>query len=135
MQRDTAVVRPATLGFLASALVTLVALYLVWAALVDISHHEADLTAEHAALVIGVGWFVALAVILVSIRHRLLGALSLLAVGAGIWGWNMARSGGTARLSGPAIAIASAFLWFLALAVMLGFLSWRASGHDSRTAS
>jgi len=114
-------------------LATVAALYLVWAAFHDIAHGEADLTTEHALLVVSAVWFVSLAMILVRVKHRLLGVVSLVAVGAGLWGQGAVGSD-AASLSSRSIAIAGAFLWFVMLAAILGFLSWRALREEHKVA-
>ena len=124
MQQDSVVIPAARLGYAFGALLTIPALYLVWAAFHDIAHGEADLTGEYTILGLCAVWFLSLAVILVRVKHRLLGLISVMAVGAGLWGQGVVGSAGTGNVSARLIAISGAFLWFLLLVPVLGFLSW-----------
>ena len=115
----------ARVGYVFGALLTLPALYLVWAAFHDIAHGETDFTVERAILVLCAVWFIALAVVLVGVKHRLLGLISVIAVGAGLWGQGVVGTEPAGSMSPRSLALVAAFLWFLLLAAILGFLSWR----------
>jgi hypothetical protein len=114
---------------LALALVTVVALYLVWAAFHDITHGEADLTAEYAFLCACAAWFAYVGMSLFLARHRTVGIVSLAALAAGISGQREIGPGTTATLSPSYLATVGAMLWFLLLSGILAVMSWRASRH------
>jgi hypothetical protein len=132
MEQESVALPAARLGYAFGALLTVPALYLVWAAFHDIAHGEADLTVEHTILVLCAAWFLFLAVILVRVKHRLLGLISVMAVGAGLWGQGVVGSAPAGSVSPRSIAIVAAFLWFLLLAARLGFLSWRAGRQQEK---
>ena len=108
------------------ALGTVVALYLVWAAFHDITHGEADLTAEYAFLCACAAWFAYVGMSLFRARHRALGILSLAAVAAGVWGQREIGPEITAELWPAYLATVGAFLWFLLLTGIVAVMSWRA---------
>ncbi len=66
------------------------------------------------------------ALYLLRVRPRVLGAASLVAVAAGVWGQRAIGPATSNGLSLASIAITGAFLWFLLLAGMLAVLSRRA---------
>lgn len=133
MQQDSVAMPVARLGYAFGALLTIPALYLVWAAFHDIARGETDLTGERTILVLCAVWFLSLAVILVRVKHRFLGLISVIAVGASLWGQGVVGSAPAGSVSPRSIAIVAAFLWFLLLAAILGFLSWRAGRqHEKR---
>jgi hypothetical protein len=101
----------------------------VWAAFHDISHGEADLTAEYAFLCACAAWFAYVGMSLFRARHRALGIVSLAALAAGIWGQREIGPGTTAGLSRGYLATVGAMLWFLLLSGILAAMSRRASGH------
>jgi hypothetical protein len=127
MRSDSAAGRTAAPRLAVTASVTFVALYLVWAAFHDIAHREADLTTEYTLLVVSAVWLTYVAVRLILTRHRLLGSVSLLALGAGLWGQRGIGAEGTAGLSSTDLALTAAFVWFLLLTGILAVMSWQAS--------
>jgi len=126
MRPDSADHRSAAPRLLVLAFVTLVALYLVWAAFHDITHGEADVTTEYAFLCVCAAWLAYVAVSLVRARHRVLGSMSLAALAAGVWGQREIGPGITAGLRPAYLATVGAFLWFLLLTGILAVMSWRA---------
>lgn len=132
MQPNSGSRRATAPGLTVVALLTFVALYLIWAAFHDIAHGEADLTTEYACLGISAAWLMYVAVYLIRVRHRVLGAASLVAVGAGVWGQRAIGPAATNGLSLASIAITSAFLWFLLLTGMLAVLSWQARHEQQK---
>jgi len=126
MRQDSAAIQPARLGFAVGALLTGGAVCMVWAAFHDIAKGEPDLAGEHTLLIYSAAWFLCLAFILVRVKHRILGLISVIAVGAGLWGQGAVGSTSAESLSPRLIAISAAFFWFLLLAGILAFLSWRA---------
>jgi len=125
MQQDSVAIQPARLGFAVGALLTVGALCMVWAAFHDIAKGERDLAVEQTLLVCSAAWFLCLAFILIRVKHRILGLISVIAVGVGMWGEGAVGSTAAESLSPRLIAISAAFLWFLLLAGMLAFFSWR----------
>ena len=118
---------------------TVVALYLVWAAFHDITHGEADLTAEYAFLCVCGAWLAYVSVSLIRSRQRALGSVSLAALAAGVWGQREIGPEITAGLWPAGLATVGAFLWFLLLTGILAVMSWRAHRegqakrrHDTR---
>jgi hypothetical protein len=132
MRPDSRGGRSAAPRLAASALMTFVALYLVWAAFHDIAHGETDLTTEYTLLGISAAWLAYLALSLIWTRHRALGGVSLVALGAGLWGQRGVGAEGTAGLSSTYLATAAAFLWFLLLSGILAVLSWRAYREERK---
>jgi len=125
--------------FLVLAFVTVVALYLVWAAFHDITHGEADVTAEYAFLCVCGAWLAYVSVSLIRSRQRALGSVSLAALAAGVWGQREIGPEITAGLWPAHLATVGAFLWFLLLTGILAVMSWRAHRegqakrrHDTR---
>jgi hypothetical protein len=119
-------------GYLALAMGTAIACYFIWAAFHDITRGEADTTTEYTFLGICAAWLLYVGVRLVATRHRLLGAVSLLALAAGAMGQRGVGAGTVPTVQPSYVATLGAFLWFLALAVILGALSWRASRGNAR---
>jgi len=126
MQRCSADQRSAAPRLLVLALVTAVALYLVWAAFHDITHGEADTTLEYAFLYACGAWLAYVSVSLIRARRWGLGSVSLCALAAGVWGQREVGPGTTAGLSPSYLATVGAFLWFLLLTGILTVMSWRA---------
>ena len=126
MQRRSADQRSAAPRLLVLALVTAVALYLVWAAFHDITHGEADTTLEYAFLYACGAWLAYVSVSLIRARRWGLGSVSLCALAAGVWGQREVGPGTTAGLSPSYLATVGAFLWFLLLTGILTVMSWRA---------
>jgi hypothetical protein len=108
------------------AFVTVVALYLVWAAFHDITHGEADVTTEYAFLCACAAWFAYVGMSLFRARHRALGSVSLCALAAGVWGQREIGPGITAGLWPSYLATVGAFFWFLLLTGILAVMSWLA---------
>jgi hypothetical protein len=124
MEQHSSATGAARAGYAIGALLTVGALYLVWAAFHDIAAGETNLEVEYLILVLCAVWFFILAIILVRGKHRLLGLISVVAIGAGLWGQGVVGSAGTGNVSARLIAISGAFLWFLLLVPVLGFFSW-----------
>jgi hypothetical protein len=117
-------------GLLALAIGTAIACYFVWAAFHDITQGETDVTTEYTFLGICAAWLLYVGVRLIATRRRVLGGVSLLALAAGAWGQRGVGAGTVPSLQPSYVATLGAFLWFLALAVILAVLSWQASrGH------
>ena len=126
MQLESVRRRAAAPRLLVIALGTFVAVYFVWAAFHDITHGEADLTTEYSFLGICAAWLAYVAVSLVRARHWVLGGVSVVALGAGLWGQRGIGPGVTAGLSPTYLATSGAFVWFLLLSGILAVLSWQA---------
>jgi len=114
-------------SLVAVALVTCVALWLIWAAFHDIAHREADLTAEYTILAAGAVWLGCVAVGLLRAGQRVLGAVSLAALAIGAWG----QASGISAVDEPGptpgdLATGGAYLWFLLLTGILVVASLRA---------
>jgi len=124
MEQQSVAPGVARAGFAVGALLTVGALFLIWAAFHDIAAGETNLEGEYLILVLCVVWLSSLAVILFCVKHRLLGLVSVVAIGAGLWGQGVVGSTGTGNVSPRLVAISGAFLWFLLLVAILGFLSW-----------
>jgi len=132
MEQNPVALPAARIGYGCGTLLIIPALYLVWAAFHDISHGEADLKNEYTILVLCAAWFLFLAVILFRVKHRLLGLVSVIAVGAGFWGQGAVGSTPAGSLSPRSIAIVAAYMWLLLLAAILGILSWRAGRRQEK---
>jgi hypothetical protein len=134
MRPDSADQRSAAPRLLVLAFVTLVALYLVWAAFHDITHGEADVTTEYAFLCACAAWFAYVAVSLSRAGHWALGGTSFAALAAGVWGQREIEPGITAGLWPSYLATVGAMLWFLVLSGALAVMSWRAYREGQREA-
>ena len=119
-------------GLLALAIGTAIAVYFVWAAFHDITRGEADLATEYTFLGICAAWLVYVGVRLIATGHRVLGGVSLVALAAGAWAQRSIGPGTVASVQPSYVATLGAFFWFLALAGILAYLSWRASRGNAR---
>lgn len=111
---------------LAFSFVSLVAVYLAWAAFHDITQGEADVTTEYVALCLCAAWFAYLGTSLILHHHGVLGRASLVALALAVWGQQDIGAGTRASWSPSYLATIVPFLWFLALTVVLAVLGWRA---------
>jgi hypothetical protein len=122
-------------GLLALAIGTAIADYFILAAFHDITRGETDLTNEYVFLALCGAWLLYVGVRLIGIKRRVIGAISLLALAAGLWGQRGIGPGTEAGVQPAYVVTTCAFLWFVALAGILAGLSWRASREGPRTAA
>ena len=122
-----------SVGLLRDGMVTLAALMLAFAAFDDITTGtETNFTLEYAALLACAGWLASVTLRLLRDSHRVLGAMSFIALAGAVW----AQGGiGPGLVPGPwpaYVITASAFLWFAVVAIVLFVSGWRT--HPDRHA-
>jgi hypothetical protein len=111
---------PADRPWIGSAVITFVALILVFAAFDDITTgNEPDFVFEYAGLAACAGWLLFLSVQLARHGHVVLGGLSLAALLVAAWGQRAIGPGITPGLWPEYVATVSAFAWFVVLGVAL----------------
>ena len=111
---------------LREALISFVALMLVFAAFDDITTDNAThFTVEYIALSACASWFAFVAVRLIRIGRRTLGALSLAALAAALWAQRGIGPGITPGFWPEYTIMTAVFVWFLALAATLAVLGGR----------
>jgi hypothetical protein len=126
MTNQPFVPRPAANTFLRDGLLSLVALFLVFAAFDDITtDRSTSFRAEYTALVLCAAWFLAVALRLLSVHRTVLGAISLVALGAALWGQRGIGPGITPGFWPEYVATTAACVWFLVLAIVLIWLGRR----------
>jgi hypothetical protein len=107
--------------------VTFVLVLLSFAAFDDITTgHETDLTLEYGTLLVVAGWLSFVTFRLIRASHRVLGAMSIVVLAGALWGQLEIGPGITPGLWPAYVVTASAFLWFIAVAVVLLVSGWRA---------
>lgn len=118
--------RAAANTFLRDGVLSLVAVFLAFAAFDDITTDNAtSFRVEYTFLAFCAAWFLAVAVRLLLAHHRVLGWISLGALGAAIFGLRGMAPGITPGLWLEYLATAGALVWFLALAIVLLWLGRR----------
>jgi hypothetical protein len=112
--------------------VSLAALFLSFAAFDDITTGtETDFTLEYGALLVCAGWLLFVTLELIRASRRALGAASLVALAGALWA--QLQIGPEMIAPWPAYAAtATAFLWFIGVAVFLVVSGWR--DHPGRHA-
>lgn len=111
---------------LRDALISFGVLLLVFAAFDDITTDNAtSFRFEYTALIFCAAWLSMLGVRLIKNGHRVLGAVSLAALGAAVWSRQDIGPGITPGLWPGYVMTTGAFLWFVALATMLLVRGWR----------
>jgi hypothetical protein len=119
-------------GFLRDGLLSLVALLFVFAAFDDITtDHSTSFRVEYTILAICAGWFLAVAVRLLWAHHAVLGGVSLLALGAALWGQRGIGPGITPGVWPEYVATTGAYVWFWVLAIALVWLGRRHAPHPA----
>jgi hypothetical protein len=115
-------------GFIVlNALITLLVCWFVFAAFDDITTDNAtDFTFEYKVLLVCTIWLAFLAAWLIWRRHVTLGALSLAALAAGLWGQRAIGPGITPGFWPGYLLTTGALLWFLVLSLILLALGCRA---------
>lgn len=135
MQSESSGRRIGAAQYLASGLVTVATLLLIFAAFDDITTDNATtFRAEYAALVACAACLTGIAVWLWRGGHQLLGGASLLAVAAGVWAQRAIGPGIVPGFWAEYIVMTAACLWFVALAINLLWLARRRTHHASRFA-
>lgn len=125
-------IRQGTGGFLRDALISFVALLLVFAAFDDITtDHSTRFTAEYTALAACAVWFAYVAAKLIRLGHGTLGMISLVALLGALWGQRGIGPGITPGLWPEYVVTTGAFVWFLALAGILVVLGEMRRGDFS----
>lgn len=120
----------------AVAAITLVALLLVFAAFDDITTDNATtFRVEYTFLVGCAAWLLFVASYLIRRGHRALGIASLVALAGALWAQRAIGPGVLAGLWPEYVVIASAYLWFWALAGAMLWLAWRARREGGRQAT
>jgi hypothetical protein len=111
--------------------VTFAVLLLSFAAFDDITTgNETDLRLEYGALLVCTGWLLFVTFRLIRASHRVLGAISSVALAGALWGQREIGPGITPGPWPAYVLTAAAFLWFIVVAVALLVLGWRA--HPER---
>jgi hypothetical protein len=133
MRTDPTSRRSEALRLIRNGLITLSALFLVFAAFHDITAgDETDLTAEYFVLCACAAWLAFVALRLIQAKHRVLGGISLVALAAALWGQREIGPGIRPGFWPSDVATAGAFFWFVVLSGLLLALGWRA--HRERRA-
>jgi hypothetical protein len=113
-------------SFFRDGLVSLVAVLLAFAAFDDITtDHSTSFRVEYTLLAFCGAWLLGVAIRLLQVHHRVLGCVSLVALGAAIFGLRGLAPGITPGLWLEYLATAGALVWFLALAIVLIWLGRR----------
>jgi len=113
------------------AVVTIAALFLVFAAFDDITTDNAtSFPLEYTILVAFAVWLLFIAVRLMRRGHALLGGISLLALASAVWGQRVVGPGVVWRPGGGEfkpeyVAVISAYGWFCALSLAMLWRAWR----------
>lgn len=125
------VLRTRAVALLRDGVVTFAALLLSFAAFDDITTgNETDFTLEYAALLVCAGWLLVVTFRLIRESRRVLGAISFIALVGALWGQREIGPGIIPGLWPAYVVTASAFLWFIVVAVVLFVSGWRA--HPQR---
>ena len=120
-------------ALLRDGVVTLAALMLAFAAFDDITTGtESNFTLEYAALLACAGWLLSVTLRLLRASHRVLGAISFIALAGAVWAQSEIGRGIVPGLWPAYVMTASAFLWFSVVAVVLLVSGWRT--HPERHA-
>lgn len=118
--------RRAGMRLLRDALISFVVLFLVFAAFDDITTDNATrFTVEYTVLIACAAWLGWLALGLIRSVHRTLGLVSLAALAGALWGQRGIGPGITPGLWPAYVVTTGAFLWFVALAMVLLVLGVR----------
>jgi hypothetical protein len=118
--------RTRAISLMRDGAVTCVALLLAFAAFDDITTgNESDFTLEYGALVVSAAWLLFITFRLMGGSRRVLGAISFVALAAALWGQREIGPGITPGLWPAYVVTASAFLWFIVVAVVLFVSGWR----------
>lgn len=119
--------RRQSLWLLSDAIITLGVILLAFAAFDDITTDNATtFTVEYCGLAICGAWLLGLAIRLIRDGRVALGATSLVALGAAIWGQRAIGPGTVASSEPHYVAMAAVFAWFVVLSLMLLVLGWNA---------
>jgi len=124
-------------GLFAEAAVTLALVLLAWLALDDITtDNSTGFKPEYRLLTVCGGWCLFVGTDLVRKGHRLLGAVSLVAVALAVWvasdGLGHKRDGGWSMFWPEYAVMLWAWLWFLFLGIRLIFLGRGRPGRTRR---
>ena len=118
--------RTRAISLLRDGAVTCVALLLSFAAFDDITTgNETDFTLEYGALLVSATWLLFVTFKLINASRRVLGAISFVALAGALWGQREIGPGITPGLWPAYVVTASAFLWFVIVAVVLLVSGWR----------
>ena len=122
--------------FFSNAVITVVVLLLAFAAFDDITTDNATtFRLEYTLLIISAGWLLFLAWSLIRSGHRILGFVSLVALGSAVWAQ---RAIGPAAIPGPRpehIVMLMAYVWFWVLAGATLWFAWQAREGRARQAA
>jgi hypothetical protein len=111
--------------------VTFAALLLSFAAFDDITTgQETDFTLEYGTLLVCAGWLLFVTFRLSRASHRVLGAISFVVLAGALWRQREIGPGITPGLWPAYVVTASAFVWFIVIAIVLLVSGWRA--HPER---
>lgn len=126
--------RAASVRLPSDAVITLGAVFLAYAAFDDITTDKAaTFTVEYGALALCGAWALGVAVRLLRDGRIALGAVSLAALAAGVWGQRAIGPGTAPSSEWHYVATVAAVAWFLVLALALLVVGWRA--HPERDTS
>jgi len=124
-------------AFSAEAAVTIGLVVLAWLAVDDITTDNARFRPEYTLLVVCGAWYLFLAYDLLKQGYRRLSTTSMLAVAAAVWvasdGLGHKRDGGWSVFWPEYTVMLVAWLWFLALAIILIALARRVMPTGNRT--
>jgi len=125
--------RTRAISLMRDGAVTCVALLLSFAAFDDITTgNETDFTLEYGALLVSAAWLLFITFRLISASRRVLGAISFVALAGALWGQREIGPGITPGLWPAYVVTASAFLWFIIVAVVLLVSGWRTHPETPR---
>ncbi|HEU4939226.1 MAG TPA: hypothetical protein VFT39_22415 [Vicinamibacterales bacterium] len=114
------------IGVVRDAVITIIALLLVFAAFDDITTDNATtFSVEYSALAICAAWLAFVSVRLWRTHHRILGSVSALALIAGVWAQRAIGRDMAAGLRLEYVVLPAAYVWFWAVAIALLWLGWR----------
>lgn len=105
--------------------VTIAVMLLVFAAFDDITTDNATaFPLEYRFLILSAAWLFIVSIRLLLQRQRVLGIISLVALGAALWGQQGIGQGIKPGLWPEYVATTAAFLWFCALSLVLVYQGW-----------
>ena len=126
MTSTITVTRSSRAALLRDGTLTLIALFLVFAAFDDITtDNDTDFTFEYGLLVICAIWLMFVSFKLFHASRPVLGGISFIALAGAVWAQREVGPDNAAGLA-ASVTIISAFLWFVVIGVVLLFSGWRA---------